>query len=186
MPEIRVSSSRKLATPYLSCTKTEQVQLEVTVMSEYVDFTISAPDRFAALKRAFDVFKHDKDAEDWRSNEELIEFFDEESLAKFYWPPDDVRQKRIQDLRTRPVAITPTDQTAGLEWEFDSLIEAFVNGEYNLISCELVQGNHARLSFNSLAYPYGGVGCMVALIEAFDGVVTGIEDGTGFVEFPRS
>ncbi|UUO07003.1 hypothetical protein M4951_01510 [Blastopirellula sp. J2-11] len=155
-------------------------------MSEYVDFTIASLDRFTAMKRVFDVFKHDKDAEDWRPNEELLEFFDEESLAKFYWPPDDLRQKRTEDLRTRPVAIIPTDQATELQWDFDSLIDAFVNGEYNLIRCELVRGNHARLSFYALAYPYGGVGCMVALIEAFDGVVTGIEDGAGFVEFPRS
>lgn len=155
-------------------------------MSEFIEFNISTPERFAALQRAFGILKHDKDADDWRSNDELLEFFDEESLSKFYWPPEDERRQRLEDLRTRPIAITPTDQTAGLEWDFDSLIDAFVNGEYNLISCEMCEDNKARLCFYSLAYPYGGVGCMVALVEAFDGVVTGIDDGTGFVEFPQT
>ncbi len=63
-------------------------------------------------------------------------------------------------------------------------MDAFVNGEYNLVSCELTDDGTARLNFDTLAYPYGGVGCMVALVEAFGGVVTGIEDGTGSVGFP--
>jgi hypothetical protein len=80
--------------------------------------------------------------------------------------------------------ITPTDKTSGLTWDFDSLIHAFVNGEYNLLSCEMMQNGKARLNIYSLAYPYGGVGCMVALVEAFGGVVTGINDGTGFIAVP--
>jgi hypothetical protein len=153
-------------------------------MSEFVEFSISSPERFSALQRVFAELKHDKNADNWRTDEELLKFFDAESLSHFYWPPDDVRRQRLEDLRTRPIIETPTDQATGRSWDFDSLIHAFVNGEYNLISCEMVQDGKARLIFYSLAFPYGGVGCMVALIEAFDGVVTGIDDGTGFVSFP--
>lgn len=153
-------------------------------MSEFVEFSILSPERFAALQRAFAELKRDKDADDWRSNEELEKVFDAEALSHFYWPPDDVRRQRLEDLRTRPIIVTPTEQATGLTWDFDSLMDAFVNGEYNLLSCELIDDRKARLNFYSLAYPYGGVGCMVALIEAFGGVVTGIEDGTGFVGFP--
>jgi hypothetical protein len=154
-------------------------------MSEFIEFSNSSPERFATFQQVFEVFKQDKDADDWRSNDELLEFFDDESLSKFYWPPDDVRRQRLEDLRTRPIIIAPTEQTAGLQWDFDSLIEAFVNGEYNLRNCEMVDDHNARLTFYALAYPYGGVGCMVALIEAFGGTVTGIDDGTGFVELPK-
>lgn len=153
-------------------------------MSEFVEFSISSPERFAALRRVFAELKRDKDAEDWRSNEELLKVFDAEALSHFYWPPDDVRRQRLEDLRTRPIIETPTEQATGLTWDFDSLMDAFVNGEYNLLSCEMVDDRKARLNFYALAYPYGGVGCMVALVEAFSGVVTGIEDGTGFVSFP--
>lgn len=152
-------------------------------MSEFVEFSISSPERFAALQRVFAELKHDKDSESWRSNEELLKFFDTTSLNHFYWPPDDVRRQRLEDLRTRPIIETPTVQATGLTWDFDSLINAFASGEYNLLSCELLQNEIARLDFHALAYPYGGVGCMVALIEAFDGAVTGIDDGTGFVSF---
>lgn len=109
--------------------------------------------------------------------------FDAEALSHFYWPPEDVRRQRLQDLRTLPIRITPTGQTTGQTWDFDSLIEAFVNGEYNLLSCEMTEARKARLNYYALAYPYGCVGCMAALVEAFDMVVTGINDGTGFVSF---
>ena len=92
-----------------------------------------------------------------------------------------MRLQRLEDLRTRPIIETPTEDSTGLTWDFDSLIDAFVNGEYVLLSCEKMEGSTARLNFDALAYPYGGVGCMVSLVEAFDCIVTGIEDGTGFV-----
>jgi hypothetical protein len=150
-------------------------------MSESIEFSIQSPERFSALRRVFTELKHDKDADNWRTTDEMLKCFDDESLRHFYWPPDDERLQRLEDLRTRPIIITPTDQATGLTWDFDSLMDAFVNGEYDLLSCELMQNGDARLNFYALAYPYGGVGCMVALIEAFGGVVTGIADGTGFV-----
>lgn len=157
-------------------------------MSEFIEFLIASPERFTALQRVFAELKHDKDANDWRSTEELLEFFDAESRRHFYWPADDVRRRRLEDLRTRPVIETPTERSTGLTWDFDSLIDAFVNGEYNLLSCEMTENGKGRLTFDTLAYPYGGVGCMVALVEVFGGVVTGIDDGTGFAPFtnPRT
>ncbi len=152
-------------------------------MSQFVEFSIQSPERFAALQRVFAELKHDKDANDWRSSDELVKFFDSEALRHLFWPADDVRRQRLEDLRTRPIIETPTERSTGLTWDFDSLIDAFVNGEYNLISCEMTKNRMPRFAFDALAYPYGGVGCMVALVEIFAGVVTGIEDGTGFVDF---
>ena len=152
-------------------------------MSEFIEFSIPSRERFAALQRVFAELKHDKDADEWRSSDQLLELFDAEALSHFYWPPDDGRRGRLERLRTRPKAETPTEQVTGQTWDFDSLVDAFVNGEYNLLSCELTDRGEARLGFYALAYPYGGVGCMVALVEAFDGIVSGIEDGTGFVSF---
>ena len=60
------------------------------------------------------------------------------------------------------------------------MIDAFEMGEYELVNCKVVGPGKGRLEFYALAYPYGGVGCMVALIEAFGFKTTGIEDGTGF------
>jgi len=152
-------------------------------MSEFIEFTAHSPARFPALRKAFAELKRDKDADDWRTNDDLLRFFDGESLSHFYWPENDERIQRLEDLRTRPVIITPTRQTRRQLWDFDSLIHAFVNGEYELLGCEMTHSGNARLNFHALAYPYGGVGCMVALVEAFGCTVTGTDDGTGFVQF---
>jgi hypothetical protein len=76
---------------------------------------------------------------------------------------------------------TPTEDAAGLRWDFDSMIWSIMEAEYDLLGCERVVGGAARLNFQALAYPYGGVGGLVALVEVFGFVVTGIEDGTGYV-----
>ena len=57
------------------------------------------------------------------------------------------------------------------------MIEAFNNGEYNLLTCEMIGANVVRLSFYALGYPYGGTGCMEALVESFGFKVTLISNG---------
>src|SRR5215469_14995678 len=54
-------------------------------------------------------------------------------------------------------------------------------GEYELISCSLWTPDTGVLEFSPFAFPYGGTGCMKALIEACDGEVIGEDDGTGYV-----
>lgn len=154
-----------------------------SVRNEFIEFLIQSPERFSALQRVFAKLKHDKDADNWRTSDEILKCFDEESLRRLYWPPHDERMQRLHDLKNRPIALTPTERSTGLTWDFDSLLDAFINGEYNLLSCEMMDGRKARLNFYALAYPYGGVGCMVALCEAFGGVVTAIDDGTEPIRF---
>ncbi|MBI5761003.1 MAG: hypothetical protein HZA46_20965 [Planctomycetales bacterium] len=58
-------------------------------------------------------------------------------------------------------------------WDFESMIDAFRNGEYNLLRVIRASENTGALQFEALACPYGGTGCMHALIECFGGIVTG-------------
>ena len=116
-------------------------------MSEFIEFTVQSAERFSALRRVFAELKFDKDADVWRSNEDLMKCFDEASLKYFYWPTEEERRRRLEDLRTRIVRVTPTEKTTSRRWDFDSLVHAFVNGEYNLLSCDLLNDTSARLSF---------------------------------------
>jgi hypothetical protein len=45
--------------------------------------------------------------------------------------------------------------------------EAFKNGEYELLSCEVISPGIARLEYNPLAFPYGGTECIKVLLESF-------------------
>lgn len=149
-------------------------------MSEFIEFSIHSPERFAALQRAFAELKHDKNADTWRPRSELMKCFDAESLRHFHWFDEKERTLRLEELRTRPIAIAPTEESTGQAWDFDSLIFAFRNGEYMLVDCEMTEGEKGRLTFSAFSDPYGGVGCMVALVEAFGCNVTGIDDGAGY------
>lgn len=56
------------------------------------------------------------------------------------------------------------------------MIESFKDGEYELLSCEMISDETARINYNPFAFPYGGTDCMKALIEAFGFEVTGISE----------
>ena len=155
-------------------------------MSEYVEFCVPSRDRLRDLQRVVVELQREKSAERRRSPHELEALFDAEALNHFVWPTEAERASRLHDLRTRPVVVTETERTVGLRWEFDSMIEAIMEGEYELLGCEASSPGKARLQFRALAYPYGGVGALVALVEAHRFAVTGIDDGTGYLAITGS
>ncbi|WP_152601865.1 MULTISPECIES: hypothetical protein [Burkholderia] len=63
-------------------------------------------------------------------------------------------------------------------WDFGSFVDALANGEYEIGG---VTGDdaHPALSFHPFAYPYGGTGSLVALIECLGNEIVGMDDGTG-------
>jgi hypothetical protein len=63
------------------------------------------------------------------------------------------------------------------------MIDCFMNGEYELIACRLIDANIGVLEFFPFSYPYGGTGCMKALIEAFDFKIVGQDDGTEYISY---
>jgi hypothetical protein len=155
-------------------------------MSEYVEFRVHSEERFRQLARVVIELRREKAGPVRRSPEELQAVFDEDALRHFEWTAPEERARRRIDLDTRLVVETPTERAAGLRWDFDSMIWSIMEAEYVLLGCERVGSGAARLNFDALAYPYGGVGGLVALVEAFGFVVTGIEDGTGYVAVPNS
>jgi len=61
------------------------------------------------------------------------------------------------------------------------MIDAFLNGEYELLTCRLLTLDIGVFEFLPFAFPYGGTGCMKALIGAFDFPIIGEDYGTGYV-----
>ena len=117
----------------------------------YVEFVVNDEERLAKLTAVVGALKAAKDTgvlapgQTWRS------FFDERSLAHLCSP------------------------TEAEPWDFDSLIEAFANGDYRLLGLRR-SGELARLEFEPHAHPYGGTDCMVSLVTAFEFRVTAIAD----------
>lgn len=80
-----------------------------------------------------------------------------------------------------PVEIRHSPQMICPQWDLESMLDAFWNGEYDLIAIQKKDEKY-YLIFNPHAYPYGGTSCMVALLECFGHKVIGIEDGTGYIK----
>jgi hypothetical protein len=146
-------------------------------MSEYVEFAFTDKKRFENLQKIFNKLKSDKDEERIGDDEEYLALFDEETRKYFCWSTPEEDALWSERWFATPIEIRWADPSLDRGWDFGSMIDAFRNGEYTLLSCEMKSSNIARLNFYALAYPYGGTGCMEALVESFGFKVMMINDG---------
>ncbi len=70
-------------------------------------------------------------------------------------------------------AIPDPSQQLGAGWDFYRVFEAIEESEYDVLDCVLVEPGVGELRINPHAYPYGGVGPLIALAEAFGFAVLG-------------
>lgn len=64
-------------------------------------------------------------------------------------------------------------------WDVESMLEALLHGEYELSGVDVIGRGVAELRFLALAFPYGGVGSLVRLVEGFGFRVRAVDDGCG-------
>lgn len=153
-------------------------------MGPHIHFRISNSNALAALEAFIARVAEGKKTNSFPPDDELIGFFDEEALSYFFEPsPAELKEWETEWFST------PLEQRHGnpaLEprWSFGSMVEAFANGDYELTGVGK-GGNEAFLQFNPLAYPYGGVGCMIAAIESLGHTVIGVDDGTGYRAYEK-
>lgn len=150
-------------------------------MSVYVEFSVESDARLKHLQTVVAVLQSQKRGAPRKSTAELEAIFGSDALAHFDRPCAAAREQRRQDLETKPVVELPTENAAGARWDFDSMIHSIMDGDYDITGCDRVDGDSARLEIFADGYPYGGVGGLVALVEAFGFRVTGIDDGTGYI-----
>lgn len=166
----------------------------------FLKFRVTDQERFYMLTQAFETLKHEKSkylaglAKDdgtldnshheqtlCKLVEVLFDLFDERALAHFWWPSKQECQDYWQRWSATPVPQRFTDPKLKTPWDFASMVDSFLNGEYELLSCRLLTSDTGVIEFLPFSFPYGGTGCMKALIEALDLQVIGEDDGTGYV-----
>jgi hypothetical protein len=143
-----------------------------------VEFEITDPARFEALRVVFNAIREAKEASSFTDDHSgWVTYFDDTSRLFFRWstPEEDAEWERR--WFATPVPQRWHDPTLRRGWSLEAMIEAFRNGEYDLGACELVNETTGRLTFYEHAYPFGGTGCMRVLIEAFGHRVTKDWDG---------
>ena len=124
----------------------------------YVEFKVNDHERFTSLCRVFDALKHDKQkqlnaqheavtAQAFRDDDQWLSFFDERARSHFWWPSQQELDAHSAQLFATPLATHWSDPALKRPWMFFSMIDAFKNGEYELISCKMHTSDIARLSF---------------------------------------
>jgi hypothetical protein len=147
----------------------------------FVAFRVNNAARFDALCAAFAAIKHDKDTGAWRAEEEWLAVFDDEALAHFWWPTKEELEAQRRRWESAPIPERLYDpELLPPSWDFLAMLDAFNNGEYDLLECRRVDADQGRLEFAPHAFPYGGTGCFQMLLRAFGFEVTGEDDGTGY------
>lgn len=141
-------------------------------MSEFVEFEIGSTDGYRKLETVTSALVVSKRADEWKDDSFWLDYFDTAARAHFWWPaPDELEDWRRRWFST-PVATRFTDLSLKTPWTFGSMIDALKNGDYELLGCQRISDHVGRFEFDPHGYPYGGTGCMRALIEAFDHRVT--------------
>ncbi|MBA4189679.1 MAG: hypothetical protein C0467_16970 [Planctomycetaceae bacterium] len=138
-----------------------------------VEFEITNPTRFEPLQRVFDALRDVKATDAFAEDHSAwLQYFDYPARCYFSWTSEAENELHWQRWQATPVPQRWTDPSLQRGWDFESMIEAFRNGEYDLIACERIDETTGRLTFQEHSFPFGGTGCMRALIESFGHRVT--------------
>ena len=142
----------------------------------FVEFTIASEEQFRQLEAVVTALCEAKRANLFAPETDWLAFFDTKARSYFWNPTETELKDWKQRWFATPVERRWHDRSLQTPWDFGSMIEAFENGEYELLGCRRVDQPTARLEFNPYSFPYGGTGCMKALIEAFGHQVTTVVD----------
>jgi hypothetical protein len=141
-----------------------------------VRFAVNDPQRFNALRSLFTEVKRDKDAGQFRDTQEWVRLVPDEIKGRFGWPTPEERDHWLAVRDSTPIAIPSPAQQLDSEWDFYRVFEAIEESEYDLLACEKIRNEVAEMHIAPNAYPYGGVGPLIALIEAFGFTILGVNE----------
>jgi hypothetical protein len=141
-----------------------------------IRFKVTDPPLFQSVRALFYEVKKDKDAEAFRNPDEWVRLVPDEVKPKFHWPPAEARAEWLARRDFTPIAIPQPAHQLSARWDFYRVFESLEGGEYSLLSCEMVGPDTAEMHIDPEAYPYGGLGPMIALAEAYGFVVLGVNE----------
>ena len=118
---------------------------------------------------------------------------DEEQMAKelsaseraYFWEPSSEELQEWNDFWFSiplPQRHSPSMPTPG--WSFESMVSAISKAEFDVTGVA-TEGSKCYLTFEPESYPFGGVGCLVALLECLGNEVSTVNDGTGVVPYSQ-
>lgn len=142
-----------------------------------VQFHINDEQRFGELCSLYAEIKHDKDAGKFRDPAEWVALVPDRVKANFEWPTAEERERWVAVRDSTVIAVPESNEQLGAKWDFYRAFEAFEAGEYLVLDCVRVGESVGELRIDPcFGYPYGGVGPLIALAEAFGFEITGVNE----------
>jgi hypothetical protein len=141
-----------------------------------VRFAVNDPQRFELLRSVYGEVKRDNDSGQFRDPEEWVRMVPDEIKSRFSWPTSEQREHWLRIRDSVPVIVPEPSEQLGAEWDFYRVFEAIEESEYDVLGCEMVGEGVGEMHINPHAYPYGGVGPLIALAEAFGFRVLGVNE----------
>jgi hypothetical protein len=139
----------------------------IRVSDFYVEFEIASEEQLDKLSEVFAALVAAKTGDDWKDDPYWLVFFDDAAKRNFWWPTDAVLKDWGRRWSSTPLETRWTDPSLRTKWLFGSLIDAFCNGEYDLLGCRQTSDGRGRIEFDPYGWPYGGTECMRVLAESF-------------------
>jgi hypothetical protein len=145
----------------------------------YIEFQPKNDESLLRIKHLFEIIKSAKESDEQAKLESTINDFSESEKSYFWNPtPKELAQWNAEYFAT-PVSKRDLPEMLMPQWTLDSMLEAFWNCEYQLVS--VIEENNAHyLMFIPLSFPYGGTESLVVFTECFGHTVIGIEDDFGY------
>lgn len=135
--------------------------------------------RLVEAVRAFQEAKKGGDAD--ADSPTWTQLFTEQQLKAFWWPSAAEMAQWTKSQTSTPLLKRHSPDTASPVWTFGSMVEAILDGEYDLVSVRPLDEAHSLLEFAPHAYPFGGTASLRMLARAFGFDIVGVNDGTGYV-----
>ena len=148
----------------------------------FIDFNVrddAALDRLSKVAQEFQRLKGGADNSD---ESHWLSYFGPSDRAAFWWPSEAEKGQWDAFWFSTPIRQRHSPEMPAPPWHFGSMVEAILEGDYDIIGVRRVQSGQARLEFDPHGYPYGGTGALRVLIRAFGHKITAFDDWTGLTD----
>jgi hypothetical protein len=146
----------------------------------FVEFTIRDEAAFDRLAIVTAELLRQKNGEAIRDEDHWLPYFAESDRAEFWWPTQAETELWNKFWFSTPLPDRHSPEMPTPPWDFGSMVDAIMDGEYDLMGVRKLTPEQARFEFDPHAYPYGGIGAARALVRSFGHTIIGFDDGTGF------
>src|SRR3954471_17755425 len=101
----------------------------------YVEFRIESQAGFEKLAALYAALQEAKASDHWKNDEYWLTFVDEEARKHFWWPTEAESEEWRKRWFSTPIDKRLSDPSLQTKWDYLSMIEAFRDGDYELLAC---------------------------------------------------